>query len=532
MRRRVSPAWLLVLGSIVPFAAGPGHAQEHVSMPFACSVHAGQVRIAPAATDTLYPIIGIREQQRFLACTSAPAECRTLTLHRFDFDCGGQRLDWMSFVAAAGERQPWWASVDAGRLMVRLLRSQPSAANPCTTPAGSASAIPRRGPPMTPAQPCAKPGDDPGARVAFPPGFAPVLYLRARFSGGETPPRTPGLELVRTGVAGAGAADKAAAGTADSRPQSPLQSGASSPGAGQRPGASARAVEASSSAAAEPSSRVDGWVATVRRSNFESGAWRHLAVALAFLSLAVIGSLFLFAKATATSQRREAAGTATEAGAEPASSSTTEGEATVSSSDAVGLLAAALMGSEAGRTPLDEPDRARSREATEWAAAAELKATAEALSGIVRQIIEDLLPYGALRDVLQAELAGIDQRLSSPELATALRNRDHATARSELERIVNDLQRVRTLARIEHERGLGERSRIDAMPETPDEAYTFLGVNPSASERVVKKAVDALRQNWHPDQATDDDDRLRREARMKQINTAWDQIRAQPARAD
>jgi DnaJ-class molecular chaperone len=56
------------------------------------------------------------------------------------------------------------------------------------------------------------------------------------------------------------------------------------------------------------------------------------------------------------------------------------------------------------------------------------------------------------------------------------------------------------------------------------EAYAFLGVNASASETALKKAVNALRQCWHPDLATDEEDRRLREIRIKQINMAWDLI--------
>jgi hypothetical protein len=56
------------------------------------------------------------------------------------------------------------------------------------------------------------------------------------------------------------------------------------------------------------------------------------------------------------------------------------------------------------------------------------------------------------------------------------------------------------------------------------EAYAFLGVNASSSETVLKKAVSALRQCWHPDLATDEEDRRLREIRTKQINVAWDLI--------
>ena len=56
------------------------------------------------------------------------------------------------------------------------------------------------------------------------------------------------------------------------------------------------------------------------------------------------------------------------------------------------------------------------------------------------------------------------------------------------------------------------------------EAYAFLGVNATSSEAVLKKTVDALRLCWHPDFATDEEDRRLREMRIKQINVAWDLI--------
>jgi DnaJ-class molecular chaperone len=56
------------------------------------------------------------------------------------------------------------------------------------------------------------------------------------------------------------------------------------------------------------------------------------------------------------------------------------------------------------------------------------------------------------------------------------------------------------------------------------EAYAVLGVNPDVSEGVLKKIVDALRMSWHPDHARDEEDRLAREDRMRQINIAWDLI--------
>ena len=39
-----------------------------------------------------------------------------------------------------------------------------------------------------------------------------------------------------------------------------------------------------------------------------------------------------------------------------------------------------------------------------------------------------------------------------------------------------------------------------------------------------EEAVNALRECWHPDLATDEEDRRLREIRIKQINAAWDLI--------
>ena len=66
-----------------------------------------------------------------------------------------------------------------------------------------------------------------------------------------------------------------------------------------------------------------------------------------------------------------------------------------------------------------------------------------------------------------------------------------------------------------------------ATPDSAEQAFEILGINPDATRTVVKKVVDGLRQSWHPDHARDDADRLRREERMKQINVAWGLIRAE-----
>jgi hypothetical protein len=62
------------------------------------------------------------------------------------------------------------------------------------------------------------------------------------------------------------------------------------------------------------------------------------------------------------------------------------------------------------------------------------------------------------------------------------------------------------------------------VPSTYAEALEVLGASPEASTSAIKKIVDGLRQSWHPDHARSEADRLHREARVRQINVAWDLV--------
>jgi hypothetical protein len=62
------------------------------------------------------------------------------------------------------------------------------------------------------------------------------------------------------------------------------------------------------------------------------------------------------------------------------------------------------------------------------------------------------------------------------------------------------------------------------VPTTYTEALAILGASPDASTVAIKKIVDGLRQSWHPDHARSESDRLHREARVRQVNVAWDLV--------
>ncbi len=69
------------------------------------------------------------------------------------------------------------------------------------------------------------------------------------------------------------------------------------------------------------------------------------------------------------------------------------------------------------------------------------------------------------------------------------------------------------------------------VPKTYEQALKVLGAAPEASVVAIKKIVDGLRQNWHPDHASSEPDRVYRERRLQQINAAWDIVAKQRAAA-
>lgn len=128
-----------------------------------------------------------------------------------------------------------------------------------------------------------------------------------------------------------------------------------------------------------------------------------------------------------------------------------------------------------------------------------------------------------LRDVLNQELRLIHYRI---EAATEAARMGHETSDKSAARfrgLVRELERVRRIADSAAASVMDPRDQL-AQPQSPSEAYAMLGVNPDAAPHVLKKLVDALRVTWHPDHARNESDRLLREERIKQINSAWDLI--------
>jgi hypothetical protein len=62
------------------------------------------------------------------------------------------------------------------------------------------------------------------------------------------------------------------------------------------------------------------------------------------------------------------------------------------------------------------------------------------------------------------------------------------------------------------------------LPSNRSEALEVLGASPETTEHMLKKIVKNLRQNWHPDLVSQEEERRIRGLKLKQINVAWDII--------
>ncbi|MEQ1719232.1 MAG: molecular chaperone DnaJ [Hyphomicrobium sp.] len=133
-----------------------------------------------------------------------------------------------------------------------------------------------------------------------------------------------------------------------------------------------------------------------------------------------------------------------------------------------------------------------------------------------------------LREVLHAEVDQVRTRLGTVAREAGRRPAEKSAAI--VRGALRDLDRISRIAHgaledgADESRGEGRRKTF-RMPGTAQEAYQMLGINAEAAPAVAKKLVDALRMSWHPDFASDENDRQVREARMKQINAAWDLIK-------
>jgi hypothetical protein len=520
---RPCTALLAAAGAFIAGTA-PSQAQEQFVMPYRCTSSSGRVVLAPAREQS-YRIYGVHEQRQFTACSPVnPKLCRSWRLHRFDIDCGGARVSWLSVVGAASEQRTGRAWVENGRLRMRMgpwwaIGSDPGRFGPYTWRD------------RTPQDPC-PPGRWPGrydddcmdARfdrgrirapvvVELPPGFAPLLDLAGAFIGQETP--------------------HAAAKSPNARAEPPQQM-------------------APKMSRVEPGRDVPGKVAGVQTlpatpDRSPATAQPPVPVAAMAVPTASAGPV-----GPAVPQTTTAAEVATRSSTSsdpkilnrPAAASSTDKDLANPSMAAwqreppggrpTGTDAASLPAPDAAATrdiapaAPPRPDNKTTHALRRPQMSGSLTAatgisTGQAVFGFagVITVMLSLFAWTRARESRRMAAAG------AREVASVALDGDAASAPGYRLSTTGHTQRGRPAP---HAPPLAAQSPAplalpdDWLPRNREEACRIIGASPDASEAVIKKIVDALRQSWHPDHAAGSADQGAREQRMKQINVAWDII--------
>lgn len=489
---------------LLPPGAG---ADELLVMPYACKVIGGRTVLEPGP-DVGHRIIGQRETRRFSACSPVnPRLCRNWEVHRFDLDCDGARVPWVSVVAAAGEMSRRARLVD-GRLQLRM---------------GPRWALP-------PDDPCAR-GQDPDDRffdgrmrrhcadrqalapppvVEMPVGFAPMFGIDAIIAGaapGITPPPHPPIVAQPPPDRPARAEPSWPAPFGEvppSRPErEPVAREPQPPPSLVWPEAT---VEAPSKAQPEPASPPPVSEAPPKTRAPAPGAKLPASPA----PPPPAAQAPLEPKAAAKVADSRPAPGKQEAAPAPAPKSP-----------------------PAPATSAGPDDRAVSLNPFNILRATTTGAIV-ALAGLVLGLLtafavarrRERVRHAGMRprDFASASLGGGRARPKPPARLGDARGRvPPNAAASAMGRVPGANAPVQSaLAE------WGER-----MPESRVEALQVLGigVTPSANEAAIKKIVDGLRMSWHPDLARDEADRQLRELRSKQINAAWELLQRHRAEA-
>jgi len=476
--RRVTRFFLLLNLSLG--MAGATEARERVVMPFDCALEQGRIKLSPARSRS-YDIVGNREVATVTTCSQPRSGgCRRLMVHRFDISCGGAGISWMRVAAAMRQATSNPAWIEGGRLNVVWPAHNPSARVPCLerpTYALGGMELERR---VAYTGQCEARSDD-YEHVVLPAGFAPVDELGAHIESATGASLSSELEEI------AASFQPALAGLDE-----PMLARASpddivAPIPGLEP----------YDAEIEPIV-ADEWV-TVVRSVQDYGTANAVSTAggpWAWLLALMTGATALGLYHMRPSHSR-------------AGPLFAVGEGLARFAEDIDRRWSAFRGRSAPESFINAG------------------AAVKALLRQTEELVGQLRGGAPLRDVLRSELKHVRQALKNVEAAARESDEDDdvAAARSaaHYRTLVRELERIQRIAE-GAAASLSDTRTTDSVPRTTSEAYAVLGVNPDVSEGVLKKVVDGLRMSWHPDLARDDEDRLVREVRMRQINIAWDLI--------
>jgi hypothetical protein len=409
----------LFCGIVVAMLPGTTLAEERLVMPFSCQSIAGRVVLNPAPPQT-YRIFGAPEHQRFTACSpNRPDLCRDWMVHRFDLDCNGTKVSWLTVIDALTKMGPGRTSVSNGRLHVRMgpwWNGGPP--GPCDMRPRFAYGPWGYGRPAYgwPCQRSSLDGREP--TIDMPTGFAPFPGPFARFI--SAPDATP---TAAASLGGAAQYSDAGQGRA-TEPVAPAAKVASP---------AAAAVQRTKTTAADRASSPS--TATTAASKTDS------------------------AEATASLPQKRV--TTPPQGSE--------------GTDQVDLEQTPAIGVGMGR--LSWPQLG--------------------LGLAIGLLLASLFALLRRGESIGAEIAESRPTATGPSFASEPVAPRPSTPR----RVLTD---------------------EEWLPSTRSEALHVLGASSETAQDMLKTMVRTLRQTWHPDLASQDDERRIRGLRLKQINVAWD----------
>jgi hypothetical protein len=546
-------AGLLALAAML--LPGAARADELLVMPYTCTVVGGQPVLTPGA-ERGHRILGARDQRKFNACSPVnPGLCRQWTVHRFDLDCDGTRVPWVSVVAATneGSRRAWLLN---GRLVLRMgPRWSLPADDPCAQEAGPEQRFEYRRMRRYCADRLAL---APAPVVEMPFGYAPMLGLDGIFVKGGGPavaggqPALPPIAAAPPGVNAQGFRPEPPNPMPELFPSDPPPAWPE-PFAGEDAPARPAPAVPPQATPPQPQGQSPSKVAATPP-----------AAAPAAGQAAVPPPLAEPPKVAHTESKPAAPqvnlGPRVVTSA-PAPKPATEAPAATPAPSTMGIGEAPKNSAAPAKPPAAEMPKDRASSPSKVAAPlprntveapAALSPTAETNSGGAGVSL-----LGAFRTTTVGALVafgGLALGLLTA-FALARRNESIRDARRrprDLSSVSLGNKRSSPPTRITSERGnlppnaaASAMSRVpgrtaaastaaefgDRMPETRAEAMQVLGIGvaPTANEAAIKKIVDGLRQSWHPDLARDETDRVLRELRSKQINAAWELLRGQRA---
>jgi hypothetical protein len=485
----------------------PLNAIEFVALRFSCNYVGNEVELVPATADRLHVVIGDREQKITTACGPGSADkCRSWTVHRFDLLCGERKVSWrmiadqllnftpvpsgLGTASVRAPSEPWelralraesgFAPVDELGGHIFSFADKPTPEPPSSRRASDvntviASNIANRASLSPKIEP------DP----ALPEGERPTGADAAKSVPSQGGPPQSALISQQLGVPPATIRPDAFEGTglASELPRRPADGVATRlPDAAKfnLPKRELDSVAAANLTNVQIAAGDNPFIA-----NFATQRWdgeqigRFLVVLavtllLTFMLLTVVHTAFL--KRKLVFGRRGAA----------------------------------------GEELRSAPEAEACHELMKQIASELMRAT-----GAVNSLQE----VPALQSALYRELNSIRQSLGLAPQAqgSSAEKKDWYGIKLQLSTSLQGTQRITEIAEAARASFSSHPAALQDVT-TRGEAYAFLGLNATSSEMVLRKTVNALRLCWHPDLATDDEDRRLRETRIKQINMAWDLI--------